>query len=66
MEKILTPDKVIDALGGTSVVAGLCDVSDPAVSQWRRNGIPRSQLKFLRLAKPAVFAELQAEIATPP
>jgi hypothetical protein len=56
-----TPDTVIDALGGTSIVAALCDVSDPAVSQWRRNGIPRTQLKYLRLAKPEIFQALDAQ-----
>ncbi|MGK5020710.1 hypothetical protein [Janthinobacterium sp. LB2P10] len=62
MEKQLTPDEIIDAIGGTSVVAELCDVSDAAVSQWRTadGGIPKSRLMFLRLARPKVFASLDA------
>lgn len=58
MDKKPTPDEIIDALGGTSKVAELSDVTDSAVSQWRLNGIPKHQLKFLRLARPAVFAAL--------
>lgn len=58
MENNLTPDQIIDALGGTSEIARLCQVSDPAVSQWRKSGIPRARLMFLRLAKPEVFTSL--------
>lgn len=47
------PDsRIIDLLGGTSVVAELCDVKPPSVSGWRINGIPKARLMFLRLAKP--------------
>lgn len=59
MDKELTPDEIIDALGGTSEVARLCQVSDPAVSQWRHNGIPKPQLRFLRLARSEVFVALE-------
>lgn len=63
MEKQLTPDEIIDAIGGTSVVAALCDVSDAAVSQWRTadGGIPKPRLMFLRLARPKVFASLEVD-----
>lgn len=47
--------RVIDALGGTGEVAKLCEVTDAAVSQWRKDGIPRARLQFLRLARPEVF-----------
>jgi hypothetical protein len=47
--------QIIDALGGTAKVAALCEVSPAAVSQWRENGIPKSRLMFLRLARPEVF-----------
>jgi hypothetical protein len=43
---------VIDGLGGTVVVATLCDVDPGAVSQWRWNGIPKYRIDFLRLARP--------------
>lgn len=49
--------EIIERLGGTSKAAELCEVSPSAVSQWMRNGIPRGQLKFLRLARPDVFLQ---------
>jgi len=48
--------RVIDALGGTGEVARLCEVSPAAVSQWRKEGIPKPRLQFLRLARPHVFS----------
>ena len=47
--------QIIDALGGVAETARLCDISMAAVSQWKENGIPKTQLKFLQLAKPSVF-----------
>jgi len=47
-------DRLIDALGGTVVVARLCEVKPSAVSQWRRDGIPRARRMFLALARPDV------------
>ena len=51
----MTDSEIIDQLGGTAKVAELCEVSPPAVSQWREQGIPNSRLMFLRLARPDVF-----------
>ncbi|MEW9586269.1 Cro/CI family transcriptional regulator [Paraburkholderia sp. DGU8] len=48
--------RIIDCLGGTGDVARLFDVDPAAVSQWRRNGIPRARLQLLRLTKPELFA----------
>lgn len=48
-------NQIIDALGGTFAVAGLCNVRPPSVSEWRRNGIPSARLQFLKLARPDVF-----------
>jgi len=52
-----SPHEVIDALGGTTEVARLCDVEPQAVSQWRHRGIPPARLMYLRLLRPDVFAE---------
>lgn len=49
------PNQIIDALGGTSAVAKLCEIKDSSVSEWRTNGIPKARLMFLRLARPDVF-----------
>lgn len=58
MDITQTAGELIDALGGTSAVAKLCDVSDAAVSQWRSaaTGIPRARLMFIKLARPDAFA----------
>ncbi|MDN2710644.1 hypothetical protein O0880_14560 [Janthinobacterium sp. SUN118] len=61
MTKELTPDEIIDALGGTSKTARLCGVKDPSVSEWRKEGIPPARLMFLRLARPKVFASLETD-----
>lgn len=52
----MTPSEIIDAIGGTFEVARICEVQPPSVSEWRRRGIPRARLMFLRLARPEVFA----------
>ena len=40
---------------GVSVLAALCGISPSAVSQWKKDGIPKPWLKFLELARPDVF-----------
>jgi len=59
MPKESSSDEIIDALGGTNEVARLCEVRPPSVSDWRRLGIPRARLMFLKLARPDVFANLE-------
>ena len=49
-------DLLIDTLGGTVAAARACEVSPQAVSQWRRSGIPKSRLMYLRLLRPDAFA----------
>ncbi|MEC5164045.1 hypothetical protein [Janthinobacterium sp. CG_S6] len=51
----IAPEKVIELLGGNAKTAALCEVTPGAVSQWIHNGIPKAQLKFLKLARPDVF-----------
>jgi hypothetical protein len=51
----IEPAHVIDSLGGTVAVARLCEVSSQAVTQWRRAGIPRARLMYLRAVRPAAF-----------
>ena len=52
----MNANQIIDALGGTAEVSRLCEVSMEAVSQWKKNSIPKSRLMFLKLARPDVFA----------
>jgi hypothetical protein len=59
---------IIDALGGPSEVARLCDLTPQAVSQWygrdadgKERQIPKSWRRYLELAKPLEFARLHAQ-----
>jgi hypothetical protein len=63
-----TDNEIIDRLGGTTKTAILCEVTAQAVSQWRLNGIPKTQRKFLQAARPDVFvpAETQVQSSTAP
>lgn len=65
MDKNLTADEIIDALGGTSKVAQLCDVKDPSVSQWRRAGIPNYRLMYIKAVRPEIFAEAPSPASAP-
>jgi len=47
MKLKLTEHALLQLLGGTGKVAKLCEVEPAAVSQWKKNGIPREQLLFL-------------------
>ena len=51
----MTPSAIIDALGGTSEVARLCNVKAPSVSEWRVRGIPPAREMYLRAVRPEVF-----------
>lgn len=61
-----TANRIIDGLGGTSETARLCDVKPPSVSEWRKTGIPKTQLKFLKLARPEIFEGIEIEGDMPP
>jgi len=60
---INNPSVVIDQLGGSGVVAKLCNVRSQAVSQWRKDGIPDARLMFLKLARPEVFKAISENAA---
>ena len=51
----LTAEQIIDRLGGNAKTAELCEVTPGAVSQWVHNGVPKAQLKFLKVVRPDVF-----------
>jgi hypothetical protein len=57
MDTNKTASQIIDALGGTSAVAEMCDLTTGAVSQWRTSptGIPNAWLKFFRASRPEIF-----------
>lgn len=47
--------KQIDALGGTAATATMSGISQAAISQWRKFGIPKARLQFLQLSRPDIF-----------
>lgn len=47
--------EIIDALGGTSAVAKLCEITPQAVSQWKDKGIPKTQQLYLKAVRPDAF-----------
>jgi hypothetical protein len=53
----MTASTIIERLGGTKVVAQLCDISQQAVSQWRTKGIPKAQRNYLRAIRPDAFQD---------
>jgi len=53
--KTLSDSEIIDALGGTAVVARLCRIKQPSVSGWRVMGIPAARRQFLELLRPDIF-----------
>lgn len=57
MSKELTPDQIIDGLGGTGEVARLCEIEPPSVSEWRKKGIPNARLLYLKAIRPDIFAQ---------
>lgn len=54
-------NRIIDLIGGTAETARICEVSQQAVSQWRRDGIPKPRLMYLRAIRPEVFVDLPVE-----
>lgn len=42
-----TDEQIIGLLGGTKKVSLLCNISQSAVTQWQKRGIPYAQICFL-------------------
>jgi len=58
MENAHLHSRFIDRLGGTGAVARLCEVRPPSVSEWRKSGIPKARLMYLRAIKTAIFEDI--------
>lgn len=56
--------QVIDALGGTTAVARIFNLSKPSVSAWKVDGIPESRVMYLRAAHRKALAGIDLEAAT--
>lgn len=48
-------DALIDKLGGTNKAAELFDVKPPSVSAWRKTGLPKPRLMYLKVVRPDLF-----------
>lgn len=51
---------IIDELGGTRKVARLFDIAEASVSGWRKSGIPKSRMMYIKLAYPHLISNMHA------
>ena len=56
--------KIIEALGETAEVARLFDVRMPSVSAWKKAGIPKARMMYLKVAHPGALSGVDVEAAT--
>jgi hypothetical protein len=56
--------KIIEALGDTAEVARLFDVRMPSVSEWKKTGIPKARMMYLKVAHPGALDGVDLEAAT--
>lgn len=47
---------VISEIGGVNQVARICQIRPASVCDWRKNGIPRARLMYLKLLMPHLRA----------
>lgn len=57
--------RILGVLGGNKGAATAFGITSAAISQWRQNGIPKAQIKYLRLARPDIFAAPELAAPTP-
>lgn len=62
----MTPSQIIDAFGGTTKVAALCQIRTPSVSEWKRTGIPKARLLYLKLLRPDLFPGAETDPSANP
>ena len=51
----MSANKIIDELGGTVEAARFFEVTTGAVSQWRKAGIPRARMMYVRAMRPDII-----------
>lgn len=56
--------KIIDAIGGTADAARFFEVRMPSVSDWRRHGIPRARMMYVKAARPEALDGVDVDAAT--
>ena len=58
--------KIIEALGDTAEVARMFDVRMPSVSDWKKHGIPRARMMYLKVAQTQALEGVDLDAATAP
>lgn len=58
--------KIIEALGDTAEVARMFDVRMPSVSDWKKHGIPRARMMYLKVAQAQALEGVDLDAATAP
>lgn len=56
--------QIIEALGDTAEVARLFGVRMPSVSDWKKHGIPRARMMYLKVAKQQALEGIDIDAAT--
>ncbi len=58
--------KIIEALGDTAEVARMFDVRMPSVSDWKKHGIPRARMMYLKAVHAQALDGIDLDAATAP
>lgn len=55
---------VVERLGDTAEVARMFEVRMPSVSDWKKYGIPKARMMFIRAVRPDVLDGIDVDAAT--
>jgi len=56
--------QIIEALGDTAEVALMFDITKSSVSVWKRNGIPKARMMYLKVTRAKVLKGVDVYAAT--
>ena len=56
--------QIIDSLGGTAEVSRMFGVRMPSVSDWKKTGIPKARMMFLKVAHKKALSCIDVAAAT--
>lgn len=55
---------VVERLGDTAEVARMFEVKMPSVSDWKKFGIPKARMMFIKAVRPDVLDGIDVDAAT--
>lgn len=55
---------IVERLGDTAEVARMFEVRMPSVSDWKKSGIPKARMMFIKAVRPDVLEGIDVEAAT--